>query len=91
MMSFSDFIYEIGNQVCITEGGTTGLTESNPVLRKFSDTQVKSYVGSSFRKLENLSRNIERKRGDDKIELLSQQINELGKILGILCSREIRD
>ena len=90
-MSFSEFLYEIGGQVCITEVGTTGITERHSHLRKFSPTQVKSHVGNSFRKLESLGRQIERKDGDEKVEMLSQQINELGKILGILISMKLKE
>ena len=90
-MSFSEYLYEVGGQLHISESGTTEITEKRSHLRKFTPTQVKSHVGNSFRKLEKLTRQVEKKQGDDKIEVLSQQINELGKILGILISMKLKE
>ncbi len=90
-MSFSEYLYEIGGQLHISESGTTTITEKRSYLRKLTPTQVKSHVGNSFRKLEKLTRQVEKKQGDDKIEVLSQQINELGKILGILISMKLKE
>jgi len=41
-----------------------------------------------FRKLEGIGRKIQKTNGDGKIDLLSQQINEVSKILGVLVSME---
>ena len=90
-MSFSEYLYEVGGQLHISESGTTEITEKRSYLRKLTPTQVKSHVGNSFRKLEKLTRQVEKKQGDDKIEVLSQQINELGKILGILISMKLKE
>jgi len=45
-------LIEIGRQVCLTQNGTTGLTESNIHLRKFTTDQVKTMIARNLQQVE---------------------------------------
>ena len=90
MMTFRDYVIEIGNQQYIGEAGTTKVSESKLHLRKFSDQQMKSHMSRSVTKLDQLARRLERERdGDKKFDYLSQQFQEISKMLMLLASREL--
>ena len=90
MMTFKEYLIEIGGQVCINPDGTTGLGESNVHLRKFSKSEIESRVGRSLQQLDRISKKFPNAKKDDKIDLLSIQVQELSKILSVFVSMELR-
>ena len=90
MMSFSEFLIEVGRQQYIAECGTTKVNESKLHLRKFSNSSFKSYMSRSVTELERLGSRLERERKDDKkFDLLSKQFQEIAKMMMLLASREL--
>ena len=90
MMSFSEFLIEVGKQTYIGECGTTQQTESKLHLRKFNDTTFKSYMSRCVTQLERLGSRLERERKEEKkFDLLSQQFQEISKMIMLLASREL--
>ena len=90
MMLFKEHLIEIGSQVCIHRDRTTGLDESNVHLRKSSKSEIESRVGRSLQQLDRISKKFPNAKKDDKIDLLSIQVQELSKILSVFVSMELR-
>ena len=71
------YLIEIGRQVCLTPNGTTGLTESNIHLRKFTIDQVKTMISKNLQQVEKIESKIGRSKDmKEKVELLSRQTGE---------------
>ena len=79
------YLIEIGRQVCLTSNGTTGLTESNIHLRKFTIDQVKTMISKNLQQVEKIESKIGRSKDmEEKVELLSRQTGELCQMVAVL-------
>tara|TARA_B100001750_G_C15425823_1_gene555442 strand:- start:555 stop:824 length:270 start_codon:yes stop_codon:yes gene_type:complete len=84
------YLIEIGRQVCLTPNGTTGLTESNIHLRKFTIDQVKTMISKNLQQVEKIESKIGRSKDmEEKVELLSRQTGELCQMLAVLVSLQL--
>ena len=84
------YLIEIGRQVCLTPNGTTGLTESNIHLRKFTIDQVKTMIAKNLQQVEKIEGEIGRSKDiEEKVELLSRQTGELCQMLAVLVSLQL--
>ena len=84
------YLIEIGRQVCLTPNGTTGLTESNIHLRKFTIDQVKTMIAKNLQQVEKIESKIGRSKDmKEKVELLSRQTGELCQMLAVLVSLQL--
>ena len=84
------YLIEIGRQVCLTPNGTTGLTESNIHLRKFTIDQVKTMIAKNLQQVEKIESKIGRSKDiEEKVELLSRQTGELCQMLAVLVSLQL--
>ena len=89
-MLFKEHLIEIGSQVCIHRDRTIGLDESTVHLRKSSKSEIESRVGRSLQQLDRISEKFPNAKRDHKIELLSNQVQELSKILSVFVSMELQ-
>ena len=84
------YLIEIGRQICLTPNGTTGLTESNIHLRKFTIDQVKTMIAKNLQQVEKIEGEIGRSKDiEEKVELLSRQTGELCQMLAVLVSLQL--
>jgi len=84
------YLIQIGRQVCLTPNGTTGLTESNIHLRKFTPDQVKTMIAKNLQQAEKIESKIGRSKDiEEKVELLSRQTGELCQMLAVLVSLQL--
>ena len=84
------YLIEIGRQVCLTPNGTTGLTESNIHLRKFTIDQVKTMISKNLQQVEKIESKIGRSKDiEEKVELLSGQTGELCQMVAVLVSLQL--
>ena len=84
------YLIQIGRQVCLTPNGTTGLTESNIHLRKFTIDQVKTMIAKNLQQAEKIESKIGRSKDiEEKVELLSRQTGELCQMLAVLVSLQL--
>jgi len=84
------YLIQIGRQVCLTPSGTTGLTESNIHLRKFTPDQVKTMIAKNLQQAEKIESKIGRSKDiEEKVELLSRQTGELCQMLAVLVSLQL--
>jgi len=83
-------LIEIGRQVCLTQNGTTGLTESNIHLRKFTTDQVKTMIARNLQQVEKIESKIGKSKDiEEKVELLSRQTGELCQMIAVLTSLQL--
>ena len=83
-------LIKIGRQVCLTQNGTTGLTESNIHLRKFTQDQVKTMIARSLQQVEKIESKIGTSKDiEEKVELLSRQTDELCQMVAVLVSLQL--
>ena len=83
-------LIEIGRQVCLTPNNTTGLTESNIHLRKFTIDQVKTMIAKNLQQVEKIEGKIGRSKDiEEKVELLSRQTGELCQMVAVLVSLQL--
>ena len=84
------YLIQIGRQVCLTPNGTTGLTESNIHLRKFTPDQVKIMIAKNLQQAKKIESKIGRSKDiEEKVELLSRQTGELCQMLAVLVSLQL--
>ena len=84
------YLIQIGRQVCLTPNGTTGLTESNIHLRKFTPDQVKTMIAKNLQQAEKIESKIGRSKDiEEKVELLSRQTGELCQMVAVLVSLQL--
>ena len=84
------YLIEIGRQVCLTPNSTTGLTESNIHLRKFTIDQVKTMISKNLQQVEKIESKIGRSKDiEEKVELLSRQTGELCQMIAVLVSLQL--
>ena len=84
------YLIQIGRQVFLTPNGTTGLTESNIHLRKFTPDQVKTMIAKNLQQAEKIESKIGRSKDiEEKVELLSRQTGELCQMLAVLVSLQL--
>ena len=84
------YLIQIGRQVCLTPNGTTGLTESNIHLRKFTPDQVKTMIAKNLQQAEKIESKIGRSKDiEEKVELLSRQTGELCQMVAVLVSWQL--
>ena len=84
------YLIEIGRQIYLTPNGTTGLTESNIHLRKFTIDQVKTMIAKNLQQVEKIEGKIGRSKDiEEKVELLSRQTGELCQMLAVLVSLQL--
>ena len=84
------YLIEIGRQVCLTQNGTTGLTESNIHLRKFTTDQVKTMIARNLQQVEKIESKIGKSKDiEEKVELLSRQTGELCQMIAVLTSLQL--
>ena len=87
MMSFKDYLIEVGKQTVINESGTTEIGESKLHLRKWTKSNAQTQVSKAVDNMQKINRKLARtKETDQKVELLSSQFQELSKILMIMVS-----
>ena len=84
------YLIEIGRQVCLTSNGTTGLTESNIHLRKFTTDQVKTMIARNLQQVEKIESKIGKSKDiEERVELLSRQTGELCQMVAVLVSLQL--
>ena len=84
------YLIQIGRQVCLTQNGTTGLTESNIHLREFTSHQVKTLIGRNLLQVEKIESKIGKSKDiEERVELLSRQTGELSKMIAVLVSLQL--
>ena len=84
------YLIQIGRQVCLTPNATTGLTESNVHLRKFTTDQVKTMIAKNLQQVEKIDSKIGKSKDiEEKVELLSRQTGELCQMIAVLVSMQL--
>ena len=83
-------LIEIGRQVCLTPNNTTGLTESNIHLRKFTTDQVKTMIARNLQQMGKIEIKIGTSKDiEGKVELLSRQTGQLCQMVAVLVSMQL--
>ena len=84
------YLIQIGRQVCLPPNGTTGLTESNVHLRKFTTDQVKTMIARNLQQVERIESKMGKSEDiEEKVELLSRQTGELCQMVAVLVSLQL--
>ena len=84
------YLIQIGRQVFLTPNGTTGLTESNVHLRKFTTDQVKTMIARNLQQVERIESKMGKSEDiEEKVELLSRQTGELCQMVAVLVSLQL--
>ena len=83
-------IIEIGRKVCLTPNVTTGLTESNIHLRKFTTDQVKTMIARNLQQVGKIESKIGISKDiEGKVELLSRQTGKFCQMIAVMVSLQL--
>ena len=84
------YLIQIGRQVSLTPNATTGLTESNVHLRKFTTDQVKTMIARNLQQVERIESKMGKSEDiEEKVELLSMHFGELCQMIAVLVSMQL--